>query len=984
MDTIYTAIGVFDVFTATIRICNDLTSAGFAVNEIRLKERMLPDDISSDFSSGYVVGTDSEDGVKKFLNSFLGIEDKEQIEMFSEAMRRRYCLLSVSANEEAKLGSAQKIMQRYNSVNLVKCLAEWKQSGWTGFERNTTSSSSTEIKPVLAIYFKSSGAVLMDQGGTARAKAEEEVEQKKQQEREEQARAEALRLQQKRDAEARAKGEEEAGRKHLQGLDEKAWSREKRKAEREAGEKRQRELEEKANVNGTRVPQERDVVPKTEEQFRQNSAASIPGASIDETNNSSIGLSTESVNPVPVILEELQVGKRAVERGNVWVISCSIDTPVTESVTLREEHANIVHPSVDGPSPAPEFPNIYGNVFELRETTEEPVMKRSAPVVREEASKEDLPALETLRRKYSKVEQPDSTQSTIEGIPWTTENQLSRNKTFDSIQPILRRTWHQQPGADRDDVAAQLPAAIPKTSAPIVCHFLAEMDQQVLLNRTTTIEVIISRELVDATPGFEKAEATGEIDLTLKLLVQVVPKSNFLLADPQVDRVEIDPPSANKPMCVYFDVKGAHLGPGEIWVIVRQRQTGIVRLVLEPDVIDRAQAALTYRAKAEANATEAPILSSPLDQLLVIEQIIGDKVQYMFELDMPSINVFEQHTSKPLQVERKEYVKLLYRQIEDRYLSHYNQVTKTADAEAFTAELQAYGVTLFEDLFPLEVQAQLWKHHTRLKNIRVVSTEPFIPWEIVHLKAPGEPLDPATPSLFLGQLGLVRWLHNVNGHAPVQLRIRDGRARYVIPDYPHPDWALPETAKERAFLEAEFAATAVEPQPNEVRQLLMQGGAFDLLHFACHGEADQDNIGHARIVLQGRIEGANYVPTWLDASTVRAFGRLRGQDGTQPIVFLNACQAGRAGYKLTGIGGFAEAFLRAGAGAFIGTLWSVGDKPAFSFGKAFYEALLSGKSVPQSTAAARHAARQAGDATWLAYAVYAHPHATLARSEFTG
>ena len=533
------------------------------------------------------------------------------------------------------------------------------------------------------------------------------------------------------------------------------------------------------------------------------------------------------------------------------------------------------------------------------------------------------------------------------------------------------------------DPAGPAATADVRAATEVACQILAEMDQQILLNRTSTIEVIISRELVECAPEFASDRASAAIDPTRKLLVQVVPKSNLVLAAPQADRVEIDPPLPNEQKSVYFDVKGAYPGQGEVWIIVRQRQTGIARLVLEPKVVERAEWSPLYRAKAEASAAEAPVLAGPFDQLLVIEQTIGDKVQYIFELDMPSVNVFEQHTSKPLQLKREAYVKALYRGIEERYLSHYNEATRTADVEAFSAELQAYGVSLFEELFPKEVQAQLWTHRSKLTSIRVVSTEPFIPWEIVHLKAPGEPLDPDAPTLFLGQLGLVRWLHNVNGHAPVQLRVRAGRARYVIPDYPHPDWALFATAAERAFLERTFAATAVQPQPNEVRRLLSHAGAFDLLHFACHGEAHQDEVGYARIFLEGRIEGAAYKPSWLDASTVEAFARLRGQDGTQPIVFLNACQAGRAGYKLTGIGGFAQAFLRAGAGAFVGTLWSVEDEPAFSFGKAFYEALLSGGSMPEATKAAREAARQTGDATWLAYVVYAHPHARLVRGGST-
>ena len=61
------------------------------------------------------------------------------------------------------------------------------------------------------------------------------------------------------------------------------------------------------------------------------------------------------------------------------------------------------------------------------------------------------------------------------------------------------------------------------------------------------------------------------------------------------------------------------------------------------------------------------------------------------------------------------------------------------------------------------------------------------------------------------------------------------------------------------------------------------------------------------------------------------------------------------------------------------TLWAVGDGPALSFTKAFYEALLSGKTLAASSIAARHAAQAAQEATWLAYAVYGHPRAKLQR-----
>jgi hypothetical protein len=497
------------------------------------------------------------------------------------------------------------------------------------------------------------------------------------------------------------------------------------------------------------------------------------------------------------------------------------------------------------------------------------------------------------------------------------------------------------------------------------------------VNHTTTIEVTVSREMLAALDGRVSAATGGVlVDAAESLLVQVMPRTNFVLADPAQDRVQVQPPAAGAPLSLYFDVKAAHAGPGEIWVVVRQHQMGVAHLVLQPTVVARASAAQARRVVAEADAVAAPPLARPLDQLSIFEQTIGNTVQYLFELELPSVNVFGLHTSPPLESKRDDYVKMLYKEIEDRYVSTYDAANQAADVAAFTAELQAYGATLFDQLFPREIQELLWTHRETLRSVRVVSTEPFIPWEIVHLRAPGQPLDAAAPPQFLGQMGLVRWLHNVNGLPPATLHVREGRARYVIPNYPHPDWQLPTTVNERLYLEQTFGATPIEPQPNPLRTALTQPGAFDLLHVACHGEAESANITHARIVLEGRVEGGDFVPTYMKASTVETFGRMKGADGVQPIVFLNACQAGRAGYQLTGIGGFAQAFLKAGAGAFVGTLWSVDDQPAFFFGRAFYEALRAGGTIAEAAVKAREAARR-DDATWLAYVVYAHPHATL-------
>jgi hypothetical protein len=59
----------------------------------------------------------------------------------------------------------------------------------------------------------------------------------------------------------------------------------------------------------------------------------------------------------------------------------------------------------------------------------------------------------------------------------------------------------------------------------------------------------------------------------------------------------------------------------------------------------------------------------------------------------------------------------------------------------------------------------------------------------------------------------------------------------------------------------------------------------------------------------------------------------------RPLVFLNACEAGRVKPALTGVGGFAAAFIEKGASAVIAPLWSVKDDIAHKIAKGFYDQL---------------------------------------------
>lgn len=92
--------------------------------------------------------------------------------------------------------------------------------------------------------------------------------------------------------------------------------------------------------------------------------------------------STES-GTIPVIEEQLEVGKRQVETGTVHVTSHIVETPVNESVTLREEHADIQRRPVDRPATEADLDAFKEETIEVRQMAEKAVVNKTAHVVEE-------------------------------------------------------------------------------------------------------------------------------------------------------------------------------------------------------------------------------------------------------------------------------------------------------------------------------------------------------------------------------------------------------------------------------------------------------------------------------------------------------------------------------------------------------------------------------------------------------------------------
>lgn len=118
---------------------------------------------------------------------------------------------------------------------------------------------------------------------------------------------------------------------------------------------------------------------------------------------------------LPVIEEELRVGKRTVQQGKVRVVRRVTETPVSESVRLTEEHATIERRPVDRPATSADLNDLRDATIEVRETAEEPVVAKQARVVEEvvvgkQASERVEQVSDTVRRTDVAVERTASSE----------------------------------------------------------------------------------------------------------------------------------------------------------------------------------------------------------------------------------------------------------------------------------------------------------------------------------------------------------------------------------------------------------------------------------------------------------------------------------------------------------------------------------------------------------------------------------------------
>lgn len=505
-----------------------------------------------------------------------------------------------------------------------------------------------------------------------------------------------------------------------------------------------------------------------------------------------------------------------------------------------------------------------------------------------------------------------------------------------------------------------------------------DKDMEITLSSETKAEIQVGEnELVDFRIELSSAAVPLAVSQTAKAKQEVPIVVSLSVETDSIEVIRnreytVQPPTSNQPRTGFFLIKGTKVGMSRLSVTFRQggSELGIIGLMVE--VVGAA--AGTEKIHGSVSAAPRDITDDSKLTLYIEQRVEGNEVYYQYILHSEGLSVpYSKLLSKPLLDRGNGKAATTQAFVERIYAKVTKELKSFNELKQLQRETRALGVDLCQELFDPDVAKVLWPLRDRLKLIQIVSWEPYIPWELVRLRNPDtDEID----DRFLAEYGLVRTLSDVM--APRELPLKQWS--YLGANFPHlsfkPVGAELEyfTSTSAKSLQAHGIKPAVIIPTRDAFYDALAQGDFDVLHISCHAESKHDSIEEARLILGDEVlQGSNQASLIeVDTITVKGEAKLKNH---RPLVFLNACETGRAGAELTSWGGWPNVFLRAGAGAFVGTAWAVRDKPAAVFATEFYNSLLSGKVLSEAARSARVAAKMLGDASWLAFKVYGHPNA---------
>lgn len=255
-----------------------------------------------------------------------------------------------------------------------------------------------------------------------------------------------------------------------------------------------------------------------------------------------------------------------------------------------------------------------------------------------------------------------------------------------------------------------------------------------------------------------------------------------------------------------------------------------------------------------------------------------------------------------------------------------------------------------------------------------------LPWEILAIGDWKAGLDGNLSRKYAtGNISVAKWLHQRRAASDLKMLLVVNPTS-DLPGAEAEGKRIRELAKNRPSIHVteiwESAATKSRLASE------FASGEYDLVHYAGHAYFDKDDRSLSGILCSG-----DQVLSGRDLATL---------DSLPSLVVFNACESARVRSAtlpnrmnkprsnakrhvapmrelVDRNVSMAEAFLRGGVGAFVGTYWEVGDIAASTFADVFYAQILQSQSVGDSLGAARQKLFNKKESDWLNYIHYGDP-----------
>ena len=496
--------------------------------------------------------------------------------------------------------------------------------------------------------------------------------------------------------------------------------------------------------------------------------------------------------------------------------------------------------------------------------------------------------------------------------------------------------------------AASGPA--PAEAGQVTRHLIGDLPSSVVAG--ANVSLLVSLASV-ASAGAAAAPLAVRVGTRIDIVVK--PMTGLSLAGPSEGTLEVSDPQLDQP--IQFKLTAGLAGPASVCIYAFCNGASVTKLQLDTTIIAAGSAVAPQRVPESASITIEPRAQPDLS-MYIFER--GNELSFHLKSADGSLEM-NQYGPTRFASSPREHFRSFFGEIENLPL------TTPTQRKVAKRRLEAKGANLFNIVFPDDLKVLLWELRDRIQTVQITSDEPWIPWEVCRLT--GKTAGRIEEGKFLAEAySVTRWLTGVSA-AP---RLRFNNWAVVVPG----DSQLSQAPEEKGYVMSLAGSgrkiTEVAAEYLELTEA-MATGQYDAWHFTGHARADDNTDAD-----QSVIELANHE-------------KLRPEDVVgdvenvllpRPFVFLNACQSAQGGMSLTGVGGWAQRFLKPNsknqaASAFVGSYWSVFDDAACGFAKALYQGLLARKPIGQVAREARLAIRAQEDPTWLAYTVYADPYATI-------